>query len=107
MARRLRGQALNPVFHKQNKKEDDGQLSLGLIKQSRSSGSLNLSGKGLATGKPEHSTAVTLFTTSMHITSESYLETYCPILFCINSYRNFHCDVQKKIIHWTMWVSSR
>lgn len=55
MARRLRGQALNPVFHKQSKIEDEGQLSLGLIKQARNSGSLNLSGRGLATGKVPHS----------------------------------------------------
>lgn len=51
MARRLRGQELNPVFHRQNKKEDEGQLSAAIIKQARNSGTLNLSGRGLSTGK--------------------------------------------------------
>lgn len=42
---------LNPVFHLQNKKEDEGQLSKGMIKVARKSGSLNLSGRALASGK--------------------------------------------------------
>lgn len=85
MARRLRGQALNPLFHKQNKKEDEGQLSLGLIKQARNSGSLNLSGRGLATGKASkhrpHSNSFFLFNSSIHVTSESDLEIQCSSMF--------------------------
>lgn len=43
--------ALNPVFHLQTKKEDDGALSQGMIKAARKNGQLNLSGRGLACGK--------------------------------------------------------
>ncbi|KAG4068641.1 hypothetical protein HA402_002332 [Bradysia odoriphaga] len=39
---------LNPVFHLQNKKEDEGQLSKGMIKIARKSGCLNMSGRALA-----------------------------------------------------------
>lgn len=41
---------LNPVFHLQNKKEDESQLSKGMIKAARNSGCLNLSGRALASG---------------------------------------------------------
>lgn len=41
---------LNPVFHLQNKKEDEGQLSKGMIKIARKSGCLNLSGRALSSG---------------------------------------------------------
>lgn len=41
---------LNPVFHLQNKTEDEGQLSKGMIKVARRSGCLNLSGRALASG---------------------------------------------------------
>lgn len=42
---------LNPVFHLQTKKEDDSQLTRGMIKVVRKTGQLNLSGRSLATGK--------------------------------------------------------
>lgn len=47
---KIRSQQLNPVFHFQNKKEDEDVLTNELIKQSRLSGVLNLSGRGLGTG---------------------------------------------------------
>lgn len=48
---RIRHQELNPVFHWQNKEEDDKVLSKAKIKQALKTGTLNLSGKGLATGE--------------------------------------------------------
>ncbi|XP_053672417.1 leucine-rich repeat-containing protein 40 [Anopheles nili] len=49
MARsRIREQELNPVFHFQNKTEDNQILTRARIKQALKSGTLNLSGKGLA-----------------------------------------------------------
>lgn len=50
MARRLRGQELNPLFHQRTKTEDEGQLSAAIINQARSSGVLNLSGRALTSG---------------------------------------------------------
>lgn len=44
-------QNLNPVFHRRDKSEDNKELSQTLLKQARKSGSLNLSGRGLSTGK--------------------------------------------------------
>lgn len=41
---------LNPVFHLQDKKEDEEQLSKGMIKVARKSGSLNLSSRALTSG---------------------------------------------------------
>ncbi|XP_062557364.1 leucine-rich repeat-containing protein 40 isoform X1 [Armigeres subalbatus] len=46
---RIRQQELNPVFHWQDKTEDDKVLSKIKIKQALKSGVLNLSGQGLAT----------------------------------------------------------
>ncbi|KAL1386798.1 hypothetical protein pipiens_012802 [Culex pipiens pipiens] len=46
---RIRQQELNPVFHWQNKEEDDKVLSKARIKQALKSGVLNLAGQGLAT----------------------------------------------------------
>lgn len=48
---RIRQQELNPVFHWQNKEEDDKVLSKARIKQALKSGVLNLAGQGLVTGK--------------------------------------------------------
>lgn len=48
---RIRQQELNPVFHWQDKTEDDKVLSKTKIKQALKSGVLNLAGQGLATGK--------------------------------------------------------
>lgn len=48
---RIRQQELNPVFHWQDKAEDDKVLSKIKIKQALKSGVLNLSGQGLATGE--------------------------------------------------------
>uniref|UniRef100_A0A182IS19 Disease resistance R13L4/SHOC-2-like LRR domain-containing protein n=1 Tax=Anopheles atroparvus TaxID=41427 RepID=A0A182IS19_ANOAO len=45
---RIREQELNPVFHLQNKTEDDQILTRTRIKQALKSGVLNLAGKGLA-----------------------------------------------------------
>lgn len=42
---------LNPVFHKREKSEDNNELSEKLLKLAKKTGSLNLSGRGLATGK--------------------------------------------------------
>lgn len=42
---------LNPVFHKREKSEDNKELSDKLLKLARKTGTLNLSGRGLATGK--------------------------------------------------------
>lgn len=42
---------LNPLFHLQTKKEDDSQLTQGMIKVVRRTGQLNLSGRSLATGE--------------------------------------------------------
>lgn len=42
---------LNPVFHKREKSEDNTVLSEKLLKLARKTGALNLSGRGLATGK--------------------------------------------------------
>ncbi|XP_058053974.1 leucine-rich repeat-containing protein 40 [Anopheles bellator] len=46
---RIRQQELNPVFHLQNKEEDDQILTRVKIKQALKTGVLNLAGKGLAT----------------------------------------------------------
>ncbi|XP_053666913.1 leucine-rich repeat-containing protein 40 [Anopheles marshallii] len=46
---RIREQELNPVFHFQDKQEDNQILTRARIKQALKSGVLNLSGKGLAT----------------------------------------------------------
>ncbi|EAA04662.4 AGAP006993-PA [Anopheles gambiae str. PEST] len=46
---RIRQQELNPVFHFQDKQEDNQILTRARIKQALKSGVLNLSGKGLAT----------------------------------------------------------
>lgn len=48
---RINKKQLNPVFHLQTKKEDADSLSSNLIKQARTSGVLNLSGRGLANGE--------------------------------------------------------
>lgn len=48
---RINKNQLNPVFHLQTKKEDADSLSLNLIKQARTSGILNLAGRGLANGE--------------------------------------------------------
>lgn len=45
-----RRKLLNPVFHLQTKKEEDSQLSRGMIKIVRRTGELNLSGRNLANG---------------------------------------------------------
>lgn len=45
-----RRKLLNPVFHLQTKKEDENQLTKGMIKVVRKSGQLNLSGRSLASG---------------------------------------------------------
>ena len=42
---------LNPVFHKREKSEDNNELSEKLLKLARKTGTLNLSSRGLATGK--------------------------------------------------------
>lgn len=42
---------LNPVFHKREKSEDNNELSDKLLKLARKTGTLNLSSRGLATGK--------------------------------------------------------
>lgn len=41
---------LNPIFHLQTKNDDSSVLSMGMIKQARKSGILNLSGRGLVSG---------------------------------------------------------
>lgn len=51
VASRINKKQLNPVFHLQTKTEDADSLSVNLIKQARTSGVLNLSGRGLANGE--------------------------------------------------------
>lgn len=45
-----RRKLLNPVFHQQTKKEEDSQLTRGMIKIVRRTGQLNLTGRNLANG---------------------------------------------------------
>lgn len=51
MARRLKTQNLNPVFHRRTETEDKNELSATLINNSRKTGMLNLSSKGLSSGE--------------------------------------------------------
>lgn len=44
-----RRKVLNPIFHLQTKSEDDGKLSIALLKNARKTGQLNLSGRSLLT----------------------------------------------------------
>jgi hypothetical protein len=48
---RIKKQQLNPLFHLQDAEEDCKVFSKAMVKQAKKSGILNLSGKGLATGK--------------------------------------------------------
>lgn len=42
-----------PVFHLQDKKADENELSMGLIKSAKRTGQLSLSNRGLGTGEAE------------------------------------------------------
>lgn len=42
-----------PVFHLQDKKADDNELSIGLIKSAKRTGQLSLSNRGLGSGETE------------------------------------------------------